>query len=196
MGLLHTAAATGAEQRAASATPSHKRDRAMPGRTGPSTRSAQPSAAALYPTSAWSEVGFPTSLFQAFCALFGPKESGDKAVTSRDMLGGLEFAAFPARKRKTEQSGRLEPAFHRKPANLEARASHLQSDTKNGLFGLDRFERFFAPKNGAGWSGDFSGDKLGGLTDSGDEAVTSRRDRFWAKKRRFGQVARAHGEMV
>ena len=96
-------------------------------------------------------------------------------MTSGDMLGGLEFAAFPARKRKTEQSGRLEPAFHRKPANLEARASHLQSDTKNGLFGLDRFERFFAPKNGAGWSGDFSGDKLGGLTDSGDEAVTSRR---------------------
>ena len=37
------------------------------------------------------------SLF--FCALFGPKESGDKAVTSGDMLGGLEFAAFPARKR-------------------------------------------------------------------------------------------------
>ena len=28
--------------------PSHKRDRAMPGRTGPSTRSAQPSATALY----------------------------------------------------------------------------------------------------------------------------------------------------
>ena len=68
------------------------------------------------------------SLF--FCALFGPKESGDEAVTSGDMLGGLEFAAFPARKRKTEQSGRLEPAFHRKPANLEAWASHLQSDTK------------------------------------------------------------------
>ena len=128
----------------------------------------------------------------AFCALFGPKESGDKAVTSGDMLGGLVFRP---------ESGKLskvvaEPAFHRKPANLEARASHLQSDTKNGLFGLDRFERFFAPKNGAGWSGDFSGDKLGGLTDSGDEAVTSRRDRFWAKKRRFGQVARAHGEMV
>ena len=140
------------------------------------------------PTSAWSEVGFPTSLFQAFCALFGPKESGDKAVTSGDMLGGLEFAAFPARKRKTEHWSPLSTE------NLEARASHLQSDTKNGL--LDRFERFFAPKNGAGWSGDFSGDKLGGLTDSGDEAVTSRRDRFWAKKRRFGQVARAHGEMV
>ena len=32
--------------------------------------------------------------------------------------------------------------------------------------------------------------------ESGDKAVTSRRDRFWAKKRRFGQVARAHGEMV
>ena len=25
------------------------------------------------PTLVWSEVGFPTSLFQAFCALFGPK---------------------------------------------------------------------------------------------------------------------------
>ena len=106
-------------------------------------------------------------------------QRGDKAVTSGDMLGGLEFAAFPARKRKTEQSGRLEPAFHRKPANLEARASHLQSDTKNGLFGLNRFKRFFAPKN-------FSGDKLGGLTDSGDKAVTSRQDRFCDKKRRFG----------
>ena len=33
-------------------------------------------------------------LFQAFCALFGPKESGDEAVTSGDMLGGLEFAAL------------------------------------------------------------------------------------------------------
>ena len=33
VGLLRTAAATGAEQRAASATASHKRDRAMPGRT-------------------------------------------------------------------------------------------------------------------------------------------------------------------
>ena len=82
----------------------------------------------------------------ASCALFGPKESGDKAVTSGDMLGGLEFAAFPARKRKTEQSGRLEPAFHRKPANLEARASHLQSDTKNGLFGLDRLSAFLHQK--------------------------------------------------
>ena len=29
------------------------------------------------------ERGFPTSLFQAFCALFGPKESGDEAVTPR-----------------------------------------------------------------------------------------------------------------
>ena len=48
VGLLRTAAATGAEQRAASATASHKRERAMPGRAGPSTRSAQPSAAALY----------------------------------------------------------------------------------------------------------------------------------------------------
>ena len=47
-GLLHTAAATGAEQRAASAAASAQCDRAMPGRTGPSTRSAQPSAAALY----------------------------------------------------------------------------------------------------------------------------------------------------
>ena len=48
VGLLRTAAATGAEQRAASAASARKRDRAMPGRTGPSTRSAQPSAAALY----------------------------------------------------------------------------------------------------------------------------------------------------
>ena len=75
------------------------------------------------------------------------------------MLGGMEFDAFPARKRKTEQSGRLEPAFHRKPANLEAWASHLQSDTKNGLFGLDRFKRFLHQKKGAGSSGDM----LGGL---------------------------------
>ena len=42
VGLLHTAAATGAEQRAASATAAHKRDRAAPGRAGPSTRSAPP----------------------------------------------------------------------------------------------------------------------------------------------------------
>ena len=48
VGLLHTAAATGAEQRAASAAAAAQCDRAMPGRTGLSTRSAQPSAAALY----------------------------------------------------------------------------------------------------------------------------------------------------
>ena len=42
VGLLHTAAATDAEQRAASATAAHKRGRAAPGRTGPSTRSAPP----------------------------------------------------------------------------------------------------------------------------------------------------------
>ena len=46
----------------------------------------------------------PSPLGNRFCALFGPKESGDEAVTSGDMLGGLEFAAFPGRKRKTEQS--------------------------------------------------------------------------------------------
>ena len=34
-------------------------------------------------TLVWSKVGFPTLLFQAFCALFGPKESGDEAVTLR-----------------------------------------------------------------------------------------------------------------
>ena len=75
------------------------------------------------------------------------------------MLGGLEFAAFPARKRKTEQSGRLEPAFHRKPANFGGLGIPLAVRHENGLFGLDRF----APKNGAGWSG-ISGNKLGGLT--------------------------------
>ena len=32
--------------------------------------------------------------------------------------------------------------------------------------------------------------------ESGDEAVTSLMTVFLAKKRRFGQVARAHGEMV
>ena len=48
VGLLHTAAATGAEQRAASAAAAAQRDRAMPGRTGLSARCAQPSAAALY----------------------------------------------------------------------------------------------------------------------------------------------------
>ena len=45
VGLLHTAAATGAKQRAASAAATAQCDRAMPGRTGLSTRSAQPSAA-------------------------------------------------------------------------------------------------------------------------------------------------------
>ena len=48
VGLLHTAAATGAEQRAASAAAAAQRDRAMLGRTGLSARCAQPSAAALY----------------------------------------------------------------------------------------------------------------------------------------------------
>ena len=57
-------------------------------------------------------------------------DAGGQAVTSGDNLGGLEFAGFPGRKRKTEQSGRLEPAFARKPANLEAQASRLQSDTE------------------------------------------------------------------
>ena len=32
---------------------------------------------------AQTEAVEPASLFQAFCALFGPKESGDEAVTSR-----------------------------------------------------------------------------------------------------------------
>ena len=32
--------------------------------------------------SAQTEAAEPASLFQAFCALFGPKESGDEAVTS------------------------------------------------------------------------------------------------------------------
>ena len=35
---------------------------------------------------------------------------------------------------------------------------------KNGLFGLDCLSAF-CTKNGAGWSGDISGDKLSGLTD-------------------------------
>ena len=42
VGLLHTAAATGAEQRAASAAATVQCDRAMSGRTGLSTRSAPP----------------------------------------------------------------------------------------------------------------------------------------------------------
>ena len=48
VGLLHTAAATDAEQRAASATASEKCDRAMPGRAGLSTRSALPGSPALH----------------------------------------------------------------------------------------------------------------------------------------------------
>ena len=52
-------------------------------------------------------------------------------------FASLFFAHFSAPKRA---------AFHRKPANLEAWASHLQSDTKNGLFGLDRLERFLHQK--------------------------------------------------
>ena len=48
VGLLRAAAAAGAEQRAASAAPTDKRDRAVPGCAGPSTRSALPGAPALH----------------------------------------------------------------------------------------------------------------------------------------------------
>ena len=47
--LLHTAAATDAEQRAASATASKKCDRAMPGRAGLSMRSALPPRHCIFP---------------------------------------------------------------------------------------------------------------------------------------------------
>ena len=80
---------------------------------------------------------------------WGPRpapRSGDEAVTSGDMLGGLEFAGFPGRKRKPEQSGRLEPAFDRKPAKLEAQPSHSPSDTEKRTLRTRPFWALFAPK--------------------------------------------------
>ena len=64
--------------------------------------------------------------------------------------------------RKTEQSGRLEPAFDRKRANLEALAvRHGKTDSSDSTV-----LSAFCTKNGAGRSGDIGGDKLGGLTDT------------------------------
>ena len=48
VGLLHTAAAAGTEQRAASAAATLQRDRAAPGRAGLSTRSALPATPSLH----------------------------------------------------------------------------------------------------------------------------------------------------
>ena len=72
-------------------------------------------------------------------ALFGPKESGDKAVSWNSPLFRPE-------------SGKLSKVVVWSPLSTENlriwRLGHptLQSDTKNGLFGLDRFERFFVQK--------------------------------------------------
>ena len=76
------------------------------------------------------------------------------AVTNGDNLDGLEFAGFPDRKRKPEQSS---PLLTENQRNL--RLSPLT--VRHGKTGLDRF----CTKNGAGRSGDITGGKLGGLTD-------------------------------
>ena len=44
-----------------------------------------------------SDFGLATSLFQAFCALFGPKESGDEAVTSGFWAKKRRFGQVPRR---------------------------------------------------------------------------------------------------
>ena len=38
----------------------------------------------------------------AFAHFFGPKESGDEAVTSGDKLGGMELASFSGQKTEIE----------------------------------------------------------------------------------------------
>ena len=68
----------------------------------------------------------------AFAHFFGPKVSGDKAVTNGDKLGGMEFACFSGL--KTESRAQRAPDFDRKQANLEAQAPHLPSDTKKQTF--------------------------------------------------------------
>ena len=89
------------------------------------------------------------------------------------MLGGLEFAAFPGRKRKTDVWSPLSTE------NLRIwRLGHPTcSPTRKTDSSDSTVLSAFCTKNGAGRSGDISGDisgdKLGGLTDSGDKAVTS-----------------------
>ena len=68
---------------------------------------------------------------------------------------------FPGRKRKPEQSGRLEPLSTENQRNLRLSHPTRRPTRKNGLFGLDRFERFLHKKR----SRTITGDKLGGLTD-------------------------------
>ena len=65
-----------------------------------------------------------------FCALFGPKESG----------AGWNLPFF----RSEIGSERLEPAFDRKRAKLEAQAAHLTSDTKKRTFRSWPFCALFA----------------------------------------------------
>ena len=57
---------------------------------------------------------------------------------------GREF--FGLEKRISEHCKHLEQVFGGKRANLEAQAAQKTQDTKNALFGVRRFRRFFAPK--------------------------------------------------
>ena len=85
-----------------------------------------------------------------FAHFFGPKESGDEAVTSGDKLSGMELASLSGQKPEIEQ--RLEPVFDRNRANLEAEAPRLPSDRKKQAFrefGKFAVLRIFSTKNGA-----------------------------------------------
>ena len=54
----------------------------------------------------------------ASCALFGPKESGDKAVTSGDEFSGLEFAGFSGQKAEFGAQRTPGTGFRRKTSEL------------------------------------------------------------------------------
>ena len=77
---------------------------------------------------------------------FDRKASGDKAVTSGDKLGGLEFAGFSGQKTEFRARRTSQPVFGGNRANLEAQAAHLTPDTKKRTFRSWLFSALFAPK--------------------------------------------------
>ena len=85
--------------------------------------------------------------FAHFCA---QKASGDKAVTSGDKLSGLEFEAFPARKRISEHGEHLEPVFEGKRAKLEARAHFRRRTQKKRTLRTSPFSALFLRQKRSG----------------------------------------------
>ena len=79
-----------------------------------------------------------------------------------DNLGRLEFAGLLGRKGNPDQSDRLEPLSTENERNFCQAA--LLSDTETDSSDSTVLSAF-CTKNGAGRSGNISGDKLGGLTD-------------------------------